>query len=197
MATIKYRKRRSRGPPPGERVEIWNYLCDEAGTREFLFVKFGDLPEDALAVAWQRYRDDIIAEFARTKPGRRPSRWWSEEGHMRERLGGAGELRDGGKWHLGLPQHWEPRSIRWDDLPVYESEAACLKRLGLLLPGEAARLCPEDLIPERIQPGIFRPHMFCPHCHEYLHVEGVHMHSSCPHCGASYANARKRIDEER
>ncbi len=38
------------------------------------------------------------------------------------------------------------------DLPRYESEAAFLKRLELLLPGEERRLRPKDYEPEAVEP---------------------------------------------
>jgi hypothetical protein len=38
-----------------------------------------------------------------------------------------------------------------NDPPVYESEASYLRRLGLLLPGEAARLTPEDFEPVALE----------------------------------------------
>ena len=39
-----------------------------------------------------------------------------------------------------------------DDPPSFESQAAYLKRLGLLLHGEEKRLVPDDFAAERIEP---------------------------------------------
>jgi len=40
-----------------------------------------------------------------------------------------------------------------NDPPTFESQAAYLKRLGLLLPGEEKRLAPKAFAPERIEPN--------------------------------------------
>lgn len=102
---------------------------------------------------------------------------------MRARVGGVGMLHaehlgwDGTKRmyapivELGLPcgwiladevrwllEHHRPRSeavaIDPADLPLFEAQASFLKRLGLLLPGEARRLKPADFEHERLPPEL-------------------------------------------
>jgi hypothetical protein len=51
----------------------------------------------------------------------------------------------------GRPEYWETLSSV--NPPLFESEAAYLKRLGLLLPGEARRLGKMDYEPECICAG--------------------------------------------
>jgi hypothetical protein len=83
----------------------------------------------------------------------------------RSRVGGVG--RPAFEWtayafrlRYGVPVDWiwttdsllgaDPRAADRADPPVFEAECVYLKRLGLLLPGEARRLTPEDFEPEAI-----------------------------------------------
>jgi len=63
----------------------------------------------------------VLAEWIRQRPGTRPQWWWHRQGQD------------------------SPRRL---DVRLYESEAACLKRLGLLTPAEERRLEPEDFEPD-------------------------------------------------
>jgi len=63
----------------------------------------------------------VIEEWIRQRPGTRPDWWWKKEA---------------------------PETPRRLGASVYESEAACLKRLGLLTPAEEKRLEPEDFEPD-------------------------------------------------
>jgi hypothetical protein len=74
----------------------------------------------------------------RGHPGTRPWAWWRYEAREpRRRLGGKGvSLRD--DWsYWGTPGSYvyEYDDDQWDP-PVYETQAAYLERLGLLLPEE-------------------------------------------------------------
>ena len=111
---------------------------------------------------WEEHGAAVLAVWIGAKPGTRPPGWWKIEAPQpRLRLGGIGEpwtLRD--MW-LGVPAIWS-RPVRGDlhgarepafdpgNPPIYESEAAYLRRLDLLRRGEARRLTPADFKPQPI-----------------------------------------------
>lgn len=134
---------------------------------------FGDGPEPAPAQLWAAHRDWVLAEYATEHPGTRPERWWVFDApEPRRRVGGVGtpmRPRLGGgspALHLGVPDEWiteaelrtyalmssplDVPALDPADPPRYESEAAYLERLGLLLPGERRRLSPDDFEPVSI-----------------------------------------------
>lgn len=111
---------------------------------------------------WDRYGADVLAWWTQARPGTRPSLWWKFRApEVRLRLGGSGEpdaLRD---MRLGVPTVWS-RPVRGDyqggrevtydvdDPPTFESQAAYLRRLLLLLPSERRQLTPADYRPQPI-----------------------------------------------
>jgi hypothetical protein len=58
----------------------------------------------------------------------------------------------GYRFHYGLPANWISRDPR--DPPAFESQAAYLRRLGLLLPGEELRLKMDDFVDELVLPEL-------------------------------------------
>ena len=97
---------------------------------------------------WQEHGEAVLAAWVRARPGTRPPAWWRcTAPGSRRRLGGAGEPARNGL-HLGVPAEW--LSFDPQDPPIFESEATFLRRLDLLLPGEARRLKPADFNPQAI-----------------------------------------------
>ena len=115
----------------------------------------------------------ILAEHVRDKPGTRPALWWAYtcprlpigtfpgwfiDGKLpepRERLGGIGTpayqvTAVGPSFAFGIAELWV--GIDEDDPPVFESQAAYLKRHAFLFAGEEKRSCFE---PETIPYGNF------------------------------------------
>ncbi len=79
--------------------------------------------------AWTLVRDAMTREHARRRPGTRPWAWWTFDAPEPRRL------------IDGTPDRVSPAAVTWLGMPsahacTYESEAAYLRRLGLLLPGE-------------------------------------------------------------
>ena len=125
---------------------------------------------------WEQHRDEVLANWIATKPGRRPSLWWqfdaprlpeSEHGDFagahfakdliqpRERVGGVGTpLHEVSAlmpcYALGLPDSGWDDDVSSDDPPRYESQASYLKRLKLFAPGEARRVRKSQYAPETI-----------------------------------------------
>jgi hypothetical protein len=127
---------------------------------------------EALAVLWTTLRDEVIAEHVAEYPGTRPIRWWTYDApEPRRRIGGIGEQMGGlHVFDRGVPvSGWVTEdtlatyrrlgtplgllAINTSDPPTFESEAAYLDRLGLLLPGEKRRLVvADDFEPEAVLP---------------------------------------------
>ena len=144
------------GGPNNEGV-LWAENRDEL-MHAWLVVNPGRRP-----ACWWRY------DAPRQPVGTFPGRFY--DGLLplpRERLGGVGMPRHDflalmPRWHLGIPVEWisERDLDTWPSLvgqgavpldpnnpPVFEAQAVYLKRLGLLLPGEARRVKPADFAPE-------------------------------------------------
>lgn len=125
----------------------------------------------ALPVLWAAHREEILGLWILRHPGTRPSCWWAYDA---PRLGKARQRALAGFWG-SLERYCEPRRVvggdgepaecwaptdwgilnEWvrvnpDDPPLIESQAAYLKRHGLLLRGEAKRLKARDFKPERL-----------------------------------------------
>ena len=121
---------------------------------------------------WSFYEEEIVAEHIAETPGTRPYRWWQFSApESRRRLRGVGtpcheRLAHVLCLHYGVPADWIMRSdveayvrigtplgvpaLDPADPPMYESEAAYLDRLALLLPGERKRLRESDFEPESL-----------------------------------------------
>jgi hypothetical protein len=120
--------------------------------------------QKSLELIWREHADEIVAHFARRWAGTRPALWWRWDAPgPRKRLGGVGtpahECRAyAPNFEFGIPSLWRlpgdhltrGTPIDPEDPPAFESEAAYLLRLNLLLPDELARLLPEDFDPEEI-----------------------------------------------
>lgn len=118
--------------------------------------------QDRARTLWNANRAELLAEWITDRPGSRPWAWWKWDAPepRRRRLGGTGR-----PWasslSFGLPTYWrragemetllaafEP--IDPADPPTFESQAAYLDRLGLLVEGERERLTKRDFSPEII-----------------------------------------------
>ncbi|MBI5618783.1 MAG: hypothetical protein HY943_21115 [Gammaproteobacteria bacterium] len=112
---------------------------------------------ETIAAHWHAARDELLPEFVKQHPGRRPFAWWHcEAPEPRLRVGGTGiPLHEACNWPahyaFGIPRDWlmpgeafasllarrgEFRVVDLHDPPRFEGEGAYFERLGLLLPGE-------------------------------------------------------------
>lgn len=145
MPTLRRRRVDRREALTAEALE-WLKGIDE----DFYFF---ELPARQEAV-WQAHKEWVVAEHVKASPGTRPRRWWQREApEPRRRVGGKGTLTSDviavlPTWHLGIPSCWH--DLDPDDPPLFESEAAYLDRLGLMLPGEKGRLTGRDFEPVRV-----------------------------------------------
>jgi hypothetical protein len=108
---------------------------------------------------WQEHGEAVLAEWIRAHPGERPQAWWRcAAPEPRLRLGGVGEPAPTREMWCGIASYWwrlvrgDPRyrrelSFDTADPPLFESQAAYLRRHDLLRPGEARRLKPSDFAP--------------------------------------------------
>ena len=123
---------------------------------------------------WKRHSGAVVEDWIADRPGSRPPRWWEREApEQRQRMGGTGQpLHELGvaeplRLVCGLPDAWAtatwwaarrlayrlpkpPGLVDPADLPIFESEAAYLDRLGLFRPGERRSVPPEDFRPVAI-----------------------------------------------
>jgi hypothetical protein len=121
---------------------------------------------------WKENRDDFLPEFILKHPGQRPLPWWQwdaprqpdqgsgcwYEGTLpepRRRIGGKGELHKGyvPSYELGIPQHWDPKTLDPDCPLIFESQGAYLLRNDLLSPQEKKYLAShsEMMEPEKVE----------------------------------------------
>lgn len=119
---------------------------------------------------WTAHRARVVREHVASEPGTRPVVWWTMDApsEPRRRLGGVGTpshevLAVYAEHRFGVPVHWiwpdlaecyrligrplAVPAVDVNDPPRFESEAAYLRRLGLLLPGELRRLDETDFEP--------------------------------------------------
>lgn len=136
----------------------WDFLCDRPLPKNF--EAFAIARNSSNGELWNLYRDVILAAHTKETAGTRPALWWHYDApriptgtfkdchydgqlpQPRERLGGIGtpacECRAvKPSFSFGIPNVWA--GIDEDDPPVFESQAAYLKRHGLLLAGEERR----------------------------------------------------------
>jgi hypothetical protein len=127
---------------------------------------------------WEFARQRVAEYCANVAPGTRSSWWWRLEGRLRPRLGGVGSdwgavcpnYNPEDRHSRGIPQCWvtaaslafhqsylDSRGAAVDliavdpnDPPALESQAAFLRRNGLLVRGEAKRLSGADFKPELV-----------------------------------------------
>ncbi|MGU3496409.1 hypothetical protein ACLBXM_20415 [Xanthobacteraceae bacterium A53D] len=139
MPTLR-RRRTERRPPLTEDQTEW--LRGSSRTDVDLFET-----DDQQAALWQTNGAAVVAEHIRQWPGTRPRRWWQLEAPgARERVGGTGTaLFPDRNLRFGLPLLWE--GVDPADPPTFESEAAYLKRHGLLTADEKRRLSSADFEP--------------------------------------------------
>jgi hypothetical protein len=137
-----------------EDVSRWRFSTGEAEERKL----------------WEQCKGVILATWINQYPGTRPSCWWRYDApeKCRKRLGGIGTpghevLAYAEELDHGLPGFWLDQwickyygpdfkgvAIDPKNPPCYESQAAYLKRHGLLTPAEQAQLRPKDFKPELV-----------------------------------------------
>lgn len=122
---------------------------------------------DRFAALWREHGDALLREYVEAHPGGRPFAWWlidaprealshgtvTRAPEPRRQVGGAGRLVSTGVYGAALARAHGvlPVADADSDAPtLIESEAAYLRRHGLLLPGEAALLTPADFAPIEI-----------------------------------------------
>ena len=139
----------------------WDYLCGRPLPKHS-FEAFAiriDFKGNNEAL-WNLHRAVILSEHIKTAPGTRPSLFWKYDApripvgtfpgcfydgklpEPRKQLGGIGvpdyEVKcTKPSFSYGIADIWA--GIDEDDLPLFESQAAYLKRNGFLLPGEERR----------------------------------------------------------
>jgi hypothetical protein len=154
-----------------------NSQTDPEGFWEVFMLQGSELRPDGsdktneLVTVWNQVREELLSEWAAEHPGTRPRMWWALEApraklgtfrgcwyddHLQEPrllVGGTGRpahevLALMPSYEFGIPTSW--MNLREDNPPVFESQAAYLKRHGLLPPAEARRLSAVDFEPEQI-----------------------------------------------
>jgi hypothetical protein len=142
----------------------WDYLCDRHDAHSTdpyqVCQRLVLSGSEKLEALWQLHREVIISEHIKDNPGTRPAMWWQfdaprlpvgafpgcwYDGQLpepRERIGGTGtpayECRNVvPSFGYGIPNVWV--DIDENDLPTFESQAAYLKRHGMLLASEYHR----------------------------------------------------------
>jgi hypothetical protein len=112
--------------------------------------------------AWEEVKDELLPQWIKENPCTRPFGWWlCDSPESRRRVGGSGRRSDNAFFKFGLPDCWWIE-VNHNQPPLYESEAAYLKRHGLLTPSEAKWLAdhPEALEPVSVEYKIaVHPHV--------------------------------------
>lgn len=160
----------------GLSAAAWAVMTDEAddGSLEQFLLRNPDGAE--LQQLWGQYGDEIVGEWAIRRPGSRPRCWWrwdaprqppgryprawfdGELPEPRRRLGGRGRLWSEQftaivtDYEMGLPGG-EWIDVDPSDVPIFESQAAYLKRFNLLTADEVKHLKPADFAPEVLKIG--------------------------------------------
>jgi hypothetical protein len=163
----KPRPRRARSEAEIDEVS-WRFLCDACTPEDYKdwLTLTLEYDEKEFAVVepptgkrtselWAEFGGDVVAWWIKDRPGTRPWCWWKYSApEPRKRVGGVGTV-DGNPEYL--PDFRLPRADAFvavdpSDPPSFESQAAYLKRLKVLLPGEEKRLTRHDFAPEAIEP---------------------------------------------
>jgi hypothetical protein len=160
-------------------LETGDYDRNAEGAKDVLVMRF----DRKTKKEWDRVRDQIMVDWLIKHPGTRPWSWWEYDAErepvdgwecphfdspQRQRIGGIGTPQfevtcSWGGFSYGIPNSWITESLKRcgfrgeaidpDDPPTFESEAAYLKRKGLLTQAEIKWLKehPEALAPEVIE----------------------------------------------
>ena len=167
--TVRTRQRRSAGISD----LAWRFLNDastdeDRDTLEHFILEYNELSlhtQHRTETLWRLHGDEVTAIWIKHKPGTRPRCWWrfsaplkTDQRGKRDRypltqprqvIEGPGPLFErGGEY--GVPQ-FRFRLERDRETVKIESQAAYLKRHGLLTPAEKRRLRPSHFEPEHIQ----------------------------------------------
>jgi hypothetical protein len=107
---------------------------------------------------WRDHGEEILAEWVAEHPGTRPWGWWKFDAtEPRPVVRGTALVSDRRWWaerwrdQFGVPMFVQIRP-RGAALPLVESEASYLQRLGLFAVGERAECDEEAFEPEEINP---------------------------------------------
>jgi hypothetical protein len=128
------------------------FVCDETFERSFesLILETGYRNRDVksrAALAWKTARTTTVRDWIREHPGTRPRCWWAFDAPepLRAVVAGTGAplLFD---VHYGRAEHWHD----WSGDLAIESQAAYLRRHGLLTAAELRRVPADGWDPERI-----------------------------------------------
>ena len=201
---VKRRRRRRPAPLRTARAILMDDL-DLAEDPFELFIQGREMvAEPDLREAWATHGQKWLAEHVEKWPGNRPSGWWTYSAAEPRRAEMSEDLRaERGEW-----ARWDEGEAGWRaqagrafgygrigkddqlhecydtmDLPTYETQLDYLRRLGLMLPGEAERFDALDeatrqaiLADKATQPippyGNAQPHVTarkgtsCPHAHD-------------------------------
>src|ERR1019366_9844751 len=149
---------------------VWNYLCDipykdlDSETKfAIILLEAGD--GEGLREVWNRARGECLGAWLKDHSGTRPAVWWRFDAprlpfgtwpgcfwdgrlqEPRKQISGAGCDASAisaymPTFELGLPSCWA--AFEEADPPVFESQAAYLRRHGLLTPHEVRVLTAAD-----------------------------------------------------
>ena len=97
---------------------------------------------------WDEHKETVLEEWISEYPGTRPKTWWQYEAPQakRNKLKGSGKLYPGFdnesnyRNKKGIPEPYWYQTIDINSPPVFESQAAYLKRHKLFMDGEEGRL---------------------------------------------------------
>ena len=173
---VKRRKSKRREPVPDWVYEYFE-TGDQPGDGDGRFDHFllhGAIlryprPDSTRPKYWDDIREELVSDYVRKHPGTRPWAWWAmdapepelvDQGEdlepvsfMRRQVGGTGALDGLSRCSFGIPygiDHCNP-PLPNDDPPMYESQAAYLRRHGLLSATEKRKLRKKDFEPEVIE----------------------------------------------
>ncbi len=95
------------------------------------FDMFHDLDLDRMPEKWEIYREKLLKQWY--EPGKRPWAWWNiDHPEYRRKIYNAKDFNYfSDTYSFGYPTGWSGK-----DWPVIETQAAFLKRKGLLTPAE-------------------------------------------------------------
>ena len=101
---------------------------------------------------WAQHEVELLARWVAQHPGSRPWAWWrfsAAEG--RRQTSGAPIMR--GALHDQVDAEGLPQALNYfaHGAVGFESQAACLKRLGLLVEGEGARVTRSQFRPRTVK----------------------------------------------